>query len=78
MIMVQYWLKMRDEGFEVLGVDPGLNATNLTNDPDSLRRRGAPEPYVGGERIAAVVRGDRDADVGKVCGEYDGYDVCPW
>jgi NAD(P)-dependent dehydrogenase (short-subunit alcohol dehydrogenase family) len=74
MLMVQYWVKLGKEGFKVFGADPGLIATNFVN-PEQVRKRGAAEPEVGGERIATVVRGDRDADVGRVCGEYG---VSPW
>jgi len=75
MIMVLYWAKLKEEGFKVFGADPGLTATQFAKDPDLLRKRGAVEPEVGGERIACVVRGDRDADIGHVCGEYG---VSPW
>ena len=74
MLMVLYSVQL-GEGFKVFGADPGLNATNFTSDAKSLRARGAVEPHVGGERIATVVKGNRDHDVGKVCGEYG---VCPW
>ncbi|KAF7978665.1 hypothetical protein HWV62_45192 [Athelia sp. TMB] len=75
MLMVQYVAKLGGEGVKVFGADPGLNATNLTGDAESLRKRGAVEPSVGGERIATVIKGERDADVGRVCGEYG---VSPW
>jgi len=44
-------------------------------DSEALRKLGATEPEVGSCAIAAVVKGERDADVGKVCG-VDG--ICPW
>jgi NAD(P)-dependent dehydrogenase (short-subunit alcohol dehydrogenase family) len=74
MLMVQYWAKLGKDGFKVFGADPGLVATNFVN-PDQMRKRGAAEPHVGGERIAAVITGERDKDVGRVCGEYG---VSPW
>ena len=74
MLMVLYSLQL-GEKFKVFGADPGVNATNFTGDPDSLRARGAAEPHVGGERVATIVKGNRDSDVGKVCGEYG---ICPW
>lgn len=77
-LMIQYHTALKDEGFSVFAADPGLNATNLTGDAASLKGRGAAEPGVGGERVAKVVRGDRDDDVGKVCGEYGDLSVCPW
>ncbi|MCJ1249169.1 hypothetical protein MMC30_006392 [Trapelia coarctata] len=76
MLMVQYWGKLGKEGFKVFGADPGLIATNFgVANPELLRKRGAMEPEVGGERIATVIKGERDADVGKVCGVYG---VSPW
>jgi NAD(P)-dependent dehydrogenase (short-subunit alcohol dehydrogenase family) len=62
MLMVLYWNRLEPEGFKVIGANPGLIATNFHGG-----RKPGSEPEVGGERIAAVVRGDRDADVGKVC-----------
>lgn len=78
MLMNQYWVRLQKEGggkFLVHGADPGLVATNLADTPEQLRSRGAAEPYVGGERVTAIIRGERDADVGYVCGEYG---VLPW
>ena len=74
MLMVLYHLQLTGH-IKVFGVDPGLNATNFTGNAESLRARGAIEPHVGGERVATVVKGNRDQDVGKVCGEYG---ICPW
>lgn len=70
MMMVLYLCRLEGEGFKVFGADPGLCATNLTGDPESLRRRNAAEPCDGGERVATVVKGERDADVGRVLGVY--------
>lgn len=74
MLMVQYWVKLGKDGFKVFGADPGLIATNFVN-ADQVRKRGAMEPEVGGERVATVIKGERDADVGKVCGVYG---ISPW
>lgn len=74
MLLVQYHVKLGKDGFRVLGADPGLIVTNFVN-AEQVRKRGAAEPDVGGERLATVIRGDRDADVGRVCGEYG---VSPW
>ncbi|KAJ9136630.1 Short chain dehydrogenase [Pleurostoma richardsiae] len=75
MLVVQYCTKLQPEGILVFGVDPGLVATEFVGNPEALRQRGAAEPEVGGERVASVIRGDRDANVGRVCGEYG---VLPW
>lgn len=77
MIMVQYHhiLGLEGKNFKVLAADPGINATNLTGDANSLRARGASEPHVGGGIIAATVKGERDEDLGKMVGAYG---VSPW
>jgi hypothetical protein len=75
MLTIQYWNRLKTEGFMVHGSDPGLNATNLTHDPESLKARGAPHPSIGAEKMASVVRGERDADAGRVCA---GEGVNPW
>lgn len=74
MLLVQYHAKLAKEGICVLGADPGLVATNII-DAEQVRKRGAAEPDVWGERIATVIRGNRNVDVGRVCGEYG---VSPW
>ncbi|CAJ0546660.1 Ff.00g012870.m01.CDS01 [Fusarium sp. VM40] len=75
MLMALYNVRLKPEGFLVLGVDPGLCATNFTGDPESLKNRGAAEPVEGGDRVARVIRGEKDSDVGKAIG-VDGVD--PW
>ena len=74
MLVVQYWVKYKDEGWIVHGADPGLCVTD-SMDRENQRRRGGVDASVGGERIACVVRGERDAEAGRVCG---GYGVSPW
>jgi hypothetical protein len=74
MYIVQYQNKLSPDGFKVFGADPGLVVTNLMN-AENQRARGGVEGHVGGERIASVVKGERDADVGRVCGVYG---VSPW
>jgi NAD(P)-dependent dehydrogenase (short-subunit alcohol dehydrogenase family) len=74
MYVVQYHNKLSLEGIKVFGADPGLVVTNLMN-MENQRARGGVKGYVGGERIATVVKGERDADVGRVCGVYG---VSPW
>ena len=74
MYIVQYHVKLAVEGIKVFGADPGLVVTNLM-DAENQRKRGGVEGYVGGERIATVVKGERDADVGRVSGVYG---VSPW
>ncbi|PYH97970.1 NAD(P)-binding protein [Aspergillus ellipticus CBS 707.79] len=75
MMMVMYMARLKDEGFKVFAADPGLCATNLIGDLQSLRQRNAAEPADGGQRVAAVVKGEKDADAGKVLGVYG---VCPF
>ncbi|EGO59966.1 hypothetical protein NEUTE1DRAFT_80533 [Neurospora tetrasperma FGSC 2508] len=73
--LVFYSARLKPEGILVIGADPGLCATNFTGDAASLRNRGAAEPADGGNRVAAVVKGEKDADAGKVVGVYG---VSPW
>ncbi|RGP81252.1 hypothetical protein FLONG3_634 [Fusarium longipes] len=75
MLMMMYYTRLKSEGFLVFGADPGLCATNFTHDPESLRQRGAAEPADGGERVARLVRGEKDEDAGKVIGVQG---VVPW
>jgi NAD(P)-dependent dehydrogenase (short-subunit alcohol dehydrogenase family) len=74
MYIVQYQNKLSPDGFKVFGADPGLVVTNLMNS-ENQRARGGVEGHFGGERIATVLKGERDADVGRVCGVYG---VSPW
>lgn len=77
MLMVQYHhiLGLENRNFKVFTADPGLNATNIRGNAEALRARGAAEPHVGGSVVAAVVKGERDADLGKMVGQYG---VSPW
>ncbi|KAL5590836.1 hypothetical protein FOBRF1_014393 [Fusarium oxysporum] len=75
MLMTMYNIRLKSEGFLVFGADPGLCATNFTSDAESLKQRGAAEPAEGGERIARVIKGEKDEDVGKVIGVRG---VNPW
>jgi NAD(P)-dependent dehydrogenase (short-subunit alcohol dehydrogenase family) len=75
MAMVGYANHPKLGKIKVLGADPGFLATNLTGNPDALRKMGATEPEVGGQAVASVVKGEKDADMGKVTGLYG---VTPW
>ncbi|OTA92030.1 hypothetical protein M434DRAFT_387820 [Hypoxylon sp. CO27-5] len=72
MMMVMYYARLKPEGLLVFGADPGLCATNFTENAAALRNRGAAEAWQGGERVASVIKGD---DVGRVLGVYS---VSPW
>lgn len=74
MLLIEYDKGLRDEGFTVIGADPGLVATNFL-DAAKVRSLGAPEPAVGGATVAEVIKGERDADLGRVVGRYG---VSPW
>ncbi|KAK3485809.1 heterokaryon incompatibility protein-domain-containing protein [Neurospora hispaniola] len=73
--LVFYSARLKPEGILVIDADPGLCATNFTGDAASLRNRGAAEPADGGNRVATVVKGEKDVDAGKVVGVYG---VSPW
>ncbi len=81
MLMVQYWVRYGKEGgdengifIKVHGADPGVCVTDFF-DREAAEKRGGSEASVGGERIAVVVRGERDQWLGKVVGEYG---ISPW
>jgi NAD(P)-dependent dehydrogenase (short-subunit alcohol dehydrogenase family) len=67
MVMVEYGKRMPQ--IKVWGGDPGWLATDLA-DKKRMESLGAPHPSVGGNEIARIVKGERDADVGKVVGKY--------
>lgn len=68
MVMLLYWVRLKGQ-VKVGGADPGLCATEFTGNAEALRGRGAVEADVGGERVACVVRGERDQWLGRVVGE---------
>ena len=74
MLLIEYHKTLGEEGFRVMGADPGLVATNFLN-AERVRALGAPEADVGGGTVAEVVKGERDADMGRVVGRYG---VSPW
>lgn len=76
MLMVLYANRLGGLGFKVHGANPGLIATAFHGSHRS-RRPGA-EPEVGGARIAAVVKGERDADAGRVIGPVGENGILPW
>jgi NAD(P)-dependent dehydrogenase (short-subunit alcohol dehydrogenase family) len=63
MLMVMYWNRLKGEGVKVWGVNPGLIGTGFHGRGGESM---GSEPAVGGERLARVVRGERDDCVGKV------------
>ena len=75
MLIVLYTNRLQTDGFRVLGADPGLCATSLSGNVQSLLDHGAATPAQGAERIATVVKGEKDANTGRVLGEYG---VSPW
>lgn len=74
MLLIEYHKALEKERFKVIGADPGLVVTNFL-DAEHVRKVGAPGADVGGKTVAEVVKGERDADLGKVVGRYG---VSPW
>ena len=74
MLMTEYHKTLGQEGFRVMGADPGLVATNFLN-AEKVRALGMPEADVGETTVAGVVKGERDADTGRVVGRYA---ISPW
>jgi NAD(P)-dependent dehydrogenase (short-subunit alcohol dehydrogenase family) len=71
MVIVLYHNRLENEGIKVIGLNPGLIATNF----HGVGRRPGSEPELGGERLASAVRGERDEFVGRVWGANG---VLPW
>ncbi|KAL9089067.1 MAG: hypothetical protein Q9165_005880 [Trypethelium subeluteriae] len=74
MLMIQYG---KEHGFKTWSADPGPNITGLMGPAaeeqrEKARKMGVPTPDVGGAVIARVVRGERDDQVGKIVGRYEG------
>jgi NAD(P)-dependent dehydrogenase (short-subunit alcohol dehydrogenase family) len=75
MLMVEYANHPKFASIKVLGADPGFLATDFAGDADRVRAMGAVEPEVGAEVLLAIIKGEKDGDVGKVTGPYG---VNPW
>lgn len=65
MVMVEYANHPKMQGIRVLGADPGFLATNITGNPDALRKMGATEPDVGGQVVASIVKGEKGCRRGQ-------------
>ncbi|KAF3797460.1 hypothetical protein GCG54_00005213 [Colletotrichum gloeosporioides] len=65
-LMPIYVARLKPQDFLVLSADAGFCATRFTGDPESLLNRGAGTPANGGNRIAAIIKGQKDAGAGKV------------
>jgi NAD(P)-dependent dehydrogenase (short-subunit alcohol dehydrogenase family) len=74
MMIVQYHKLLAKKGVKVHGADPGVVVTDFF-DRALAEKHGAPGADVGGNTVAEVVKGERDADVGRVVGRYG---VSPW
>ncbi|RMD40867.1 hypothetical protein DV735_g4274, partial [Chaetothyriales sp. CBS 134920] len=68
MILVEF-NKREGQHIKMWGGDPGWLATDLA-DKALMEKLGAPHASVGGNEIARCIKGERDADVGKVVGKY--------
>ena len=64
MILIEFHKREGDK-IKMWGGDPGWLATDLAN-AEMMRKLGARHPSVGAEQVARCVKGERDADAGKV------------
>lgn len=76
MVMITWHWFLKDDGVKVWSISPGMLATNLTGNPELLRKAGAGEPSLGGDLIKRVLEGERDADVARVVTQNGA--VQPW
>jgi NAD(P)-dependent dehydrogenase (short-subunit alcohol dehydrogenase family) len=77
MMMLNWARMLKADGVKVWSVSPGLLATGLGGDTEVLKKIGAGDPEIGGERLRGVVEGKRDADSGRVIREYK-TPIQPW
>ena len=68
MLMVQDDKELRGKGVKVFALCPGLVVSNLRGKEEQSRTAGgyALDPRISGELMLAVLKGERDGDVGKV------------
>lgn len=77
MLALQEWIENEDKGLKVFAVCPGFVRSHLRgkNEMEISGGGGAGDPKVSGKIILSIVKGERDADVGKFVWK-DG--VYPW
>jgi hypothetical protein len=57
---------LKEDGVKVWCISPGFLATGVGGERAALARRGLGHPSTGGKLIIAVIKGKKDADVGKI------------
>nr|POE51535.1 short-chain dehydrogenase/reductase trope [Quercus suber] len=77
MLMTAWSRMLKNDMVKVFAVAPGLLATSLGGDPETLKQRGAASPAVGGSSVRKVIEGEFDEYAGKVVRNYDS-PVQPW
>jgi NAD(P)-dependent dehydrogenase (short-subunit alcohol dehydrogenase family) len=77
MIALQEFIEFGEMGLKVFAMSPGFVKSNLrgTSEEEISGWGGAGDPIVAGETMLKIVRGERDADVGKLVTK-DG--IYPW
>lgn len=66
MMMLNWHWVLKEDGVKVWSLSPGMLATNLGGMKERLKAMGAGDPSIGGNLLAEIVEGKRDADAGKV------------
>lgn len=67
MLMLDWNHKLKADGVKVLGIGPGMLATNLGGmTKEMAEKMGCQPASLGGTLIRSIVEGERDADVGKI------------
>lgn len=69
MVMLSWHWLLRGDGVKTFAINPGFLATNLTDDPERMKKMGAGDPALGGDLVRRVIEGERDEDAGRVVGQ---------
>ncbi|KAJ5894619.1 hypothetical protein N7495_006310 [Penicillium taxi] len=75
MLMLDWNHKLKADGVKVCCFGPGMMATNLGGNPEIAKAVGGLDPAISGGYLKQVVKGKRDAEMGKIIVK-DG--ICPW
>ena len=69
MVMLDWKQKLKKNGVKMWAVGPGFLATNFEGIKEKIRAMGGGHPSSDGKLIRSVVKGERDADAGKIVGK---------
>ena len=66
-MMMREWSRiLREDGVKVFAISPGMLATGLGGNTETVKKLGGLDPSIGGAFVKDVVEGARDQDAGVV------------